>query len=249
MKVKFSQKHPIVASILWAICILIFYSIGGAITVIKQTSEIDTMLIQAICIFASILLALFYIMKSKALFRNYGFLKLSVKEFKDTLLFLPLVFVEIIPFCMGIRKDISLVNVVVALVFFMCVGFAEEIYFRGIIFNILKTKGIKFALVLSSIIFGVTHLGNLAGGAPIFYTALQVVFATLFGFVCAEIVIVTKSILPAIIWHFAHDYISHITNDSMTISALVILGIQCIVLIAFAVYLYNKAKEEQLLDM
>lgn len=158
---------------------------------------------------------------------------------KELLWFLPLLISEIVVFSAGIQLEQDILLYVCLILFTVFVGISEEVFFRGIIFNILKDKGIRYAVVASSILFGVLHLANLAGGARIEYTVLQVFFAFLFGVVAAQISVLSQSLLPAIIWHFSHDLIAFMTGNELDARAMIVLGFQCIVLSAYALYL-NK---------
>lgn len=160
-------------------------------------------------------------------------------EKKDLLWFLPLIISEVVVLSAGIQIAPDPILYLSLILFTVFVGISEEVYFRGIIFNILKDKGIPYAIWASSIIFGILHLSNLVGGANTLYTVLQVFFAFLFGFVAAQISVLSQSLLPAIIWHFAHDFLAFMTGNELDSRAMVVLAFQCLVLIAYAVYL-NK---------
>ena len=78
---------------------------------------------------------------------------------------------ELVGFAVGF-SNLNIRLILVVILFTSAVDFAEEIYFRGLILEALEVKGIKKAILISSVIFGVTHLGNLIGGANVLYTAL-----------------------------------------------------------------------------
>ncbi|GEM_PF-4491057 len=69
-------------------------------------------------------------------------------------------------------------------------------------------QGLKVAILGSSILFSIGHLANLASGADLLMTLLQITYAFLFRLVCAEIVAKTKSIMFPIVWHAMHDFIA-----------------------------------------
>ncbi len=70
----------------------------------------------------------------------------------------------------------------------------EEIIFRGFILKATRSFGTSFAIIFSSILFGIFH-GNL----------LQLVPATLMGIVLAYITVKSNSIIPAIIAHICNN--------------------------------------------
>ena len=73
----------------------------------------------------------------------------------------------------------------------------EEITHRGMLIKGLSGMGIKKALIISSILFGLLH-GNIE---QFFYT-------TMIGFFLGHIAITSESIYPAIIIHFMNNFIS-----------------------------------------
>jgi membrane protease YdiL (CAAX protease family) len=64
------------------------------------------------------------------------------------------------------------------------VGYAEEILFRGIVLRSLRTEGRSeaHAAIFTTIGFGLMHLLNIAGGAPVIGTFGQVALAAISGF-------------------------------------------------------------------
>lgn len=244
MKVKFSQKHPVIASVLWALLLLVFYFASGFTIAATKASATNTMLIRAACVFASCLLAVIYIWQSKHSFSEFGFKGLTKKNIKKVLYFLPIIAMEVVPFFAGFRDDNDFMYILAVLACTLCVGFAEELYFRGFIFNILKVKGMQFAIIISSVLFGFSHLTNIAGGAGVAETILQIFFAFFFGFVCAEIMILTGTMLPIMLWHTLHDFISFTTNDGSKTFFIVGAAIQTIILIIFGIYLFTLIRKQ-----
>ena len=62
-------------------------------------------------------------------------------------------------------------------------------------------KIFKIAILLPSIIFGLIHIANIFGGANIFATLLQVIYATSFGLMCSLFLYKTNNIIPCMICH------------------------------------------------
>ena len=68
-----------------------------------------------------------------------------------------------------------------------------ELYFRGIICNIWKDNE-KKAIIISSVLFGMSHILNVMGGADLAETLLQIAFAFTYGVIMAYVILRTKSI-------------------------------------------------------
>ena len=73
----------------------------------------------------------------------------------------------------------------------------EELVFRGVILQLLRPAGDVTALVLSSVLFGMTH-GNVE----------QIPFATLFGLACGYFVLKTGNIYLGMVLHFLNNAVA-----------------------------------------
>lgn len=110
------------------------------------------------------------------------------------------------------------------------VGIFEEALFRGIIFNALlakrgdTTKGIMWAAIISSIIFGFVHVISfyINGGSLDFVSTVQSILKTIqtgmVGFFLAAVYLKTKSIWGVALIHGLNDFllmvVSEVTNNS-----------------------------------
>jgi uncharacterized protein len=232
------KNSPILLSILFTVLALVFPAIAGTIITIKNISSLSSIyLIQFISTTVGVLVTLWIMKKSKFSFQDFGF-----RRFKAEAWMAVIVVFELVPFFNGItdKDGLSAQYVFILLLFVMAVGFCEELIFRGLIFKYLSTKGLKVAILGSSILFGIGHLANLASGADLLMTLLQIAFAFLFGLVCAEIVAKTKSIIFPIIWHATHDFIAFMTDKSEpNVLAVSIYVFHCLVLIGLAIYFWK----------
>ena len=100
-------------------------------------------------------------------------------------------------------------SLAVSFVFFhISVSLFEEIFFRGLIITLLikhfkqqkRKHAVLLALIMSSAIFGLVHLFNLAGN-PVGAVFMQVGYAFLTGLLFAVLYLFTKSLWPAIVAH------------------------------------------------
>ena len=73
----------------------------------------------------------------------------------------------------------------------------EEVAHRGLLLGGFSRLGLKKAVILSSLLFGLLHLN-----------INQVFYATVLGFLMAVAVVITKSIFPAMIIHFCNNGLS-----------------------------------------
>lgn len=94
------------------------------------------------------------------------------------------------------------------------VGFAEEVFLRGIVLNLLvdrfsKTrKGVMGAVLISSISFGLAHFVNLLAGVGLESVCVQVIQASILGVILAAIYLRSNNIWITIILHALTDWAS-----------------------------------------
>ncbi|MFX0070504.1 MAG: lysostaphin resistance A-like protein, partial [Candidatus Hermodarchaeota archaeon] len=85
-------------------------------------------------------------------------------------------------------------------------GIWEELLYRGIILHLFLKKYSKHkSVVLSSVLFGLSHSINLLFGANLIATLIQLVFTTILGMMWGYMTIYSKSLIPAIICHYLAD--------------------------------------------
>lgn len=220
----------------FAVLMVLFPIISSVIIQIKHITN-DTMAYSIQAIFFAIACIIGFIFYKKYKGKSEK-VYLTVK--KEMLWFFPIIISELLVFLTGVQFTQSLLHYFVLFLFTVFVGISEELFFRGIILEILCQKSQKYAIIVSAIIFSFLHLTNLAGGIALNYAILQVIFAFIFAIVAAQITISSKSILPAIVWHFTHDFIAFVTGDQMNLTAIIILIIQCAILILYSIYLDRK---------
>lgn len=73
----------------------------------------------------------------------------------------------------------------------------EELFFRGVIVNTLKTKGNLFAIFMSAVMFSLFH-----------FSLSQLIYPFCFGLILAIVYLKTKNILLPILLHFTNNALS-----------------------------------------
>ena len=161
------------------------------------------------------------------------------ESIRKTLFFIPVVLSQLPLLLVGV--DFKSLTYVSTLTFFtLMIGISEELYFRGIILKLLKDNfSVKQTVVISALIFGIGHITSALAGKNGVDVLLQVINAIVFGILTAEIVIITKSLVPTIIWHFAFNFINRITLVTGA-NKILVVGIQVIVMIVYACVLWDK---------
>ena len=236
----FVKKHPYAASVLAAVLCVVFVSFGSASAQILALDNNKAYLVMgAACIFSALVGILLIKLMGRSL-AEFGFQKTAPASWGKVWHFLPLLLLEVLPLLFFRLQAAA--NPLILLLFVVGVGFNEEIYFRGLAYQFLCSKGVKLAVIWSSALFGVLHSANLLGGANPLYTALQIAFAFLVGLVLSAVVALTGSLWVPILWHATHDYISIQTGDTLDAKALLLLALQTVVLLVYCVGLWRKLR-------
>lgn len=194
---------------LWfSITFIIIYIVGTIIfdniALILNLPNFLTMLFYiALCVFL-----LVFIFKNK-LNINYGLCSSPYKS-KHFLFFIPLFVLISVNLWFGAQITTNFIDSLIFIVSMFCVGFLEEIIFRGFLFKALeKDTGIKPAIIISSLTFGFGHIINLLTfNADILPTLLQIGYATTTGFLFVIIFYKGKTLLPCIFTHSIFNALS-----------------------------------------
>ena len=105
------------------------------------------------------------------------------------------------------------VETVLYILTMLCVGFLEEVIFRGLLFQAMRGNGMKAAVIVSSLTFGMGHIINLfnGSGAELIPNLLQVVYAAAAGFMFVMVFCKTGSLLVCIAVHGLFNALSVFT--------------------------------------
>jgi len=134
--------------------------------------------------------------------RTIGFNNAS--QWRDArLLIFPAIVVGVLPFVTGLKPSDG-GTFVYLLIAYLLTGFMEEALMRGLVMWALQPLGPRKAIVISSILFGLIHIGNLLYRSP------AIVFAQMIGALCDGIGQGALRIRSNTIWfpiaiHALHD--------------------------------------------
>ncbi|MBD8104413.1 CPBP family intramembrane glutamic endopeptidase [Plantibacter sp. CFBP 8775] len=229
-------RAPWLAAIAFALVPVVFTAGASTAAQLSGASEAGAALTLAAGAAVSAILGLVVMRLSPPRVRDYGFRR--PRRARAALWFVPAAATVLIIPSQGIRVDAPTIAAYGVLV--VAVALNEETWFRAIVFAILRARSTRTAVVGSSVLFGVLHLANLAGGADVGSSILQVAFAALFGFVAAQLLVLTGSLWPAIAWHATWNFVSFIGGDSTDDRSLIGLGAACVVMLGYAVFLGRR---------
>lgn len=154
---------------------------------------------------------------------GYVFTEKKVGFFKSLVLGLPIFLFSILALCINVSylPSFDLFNTIGVFLFSMSIGVAEEFLCRGWLQNeflerFSKTRGqVILSIVLSSLIFGFMHIGNIGAGQSIFDTILQIAQATASGMFLGSIYYRSKNIWSVIFLHGFYDFSLFITEANV----------------------------------
>ena len=235
---KLYNKSELWFSIIWIIAYVVLFSIADGLS--EKTGYMKSITV-LVGILISTIIIIF--LKKNNLLEKYGLCSFK-GNLKSFLYFIPLLAILTVNLWNGVRMNTSVINTILFMTSMICVGFLEEIIFRGFLFVSMSQNSIKSAIVVSSITFGIGHIVNLLNGGDFVPTLLQVFYAIAIGFLFTIMFYKSKSLIPCIIVHAVFNSLSifSVENSSMTLDIITAVFL-CVVSIGYALWILNKTKE------
>jgi len=178
---------------------------------------------------------LFFWLKKQGKLEYFGLCKPAAPA-KVFLFYIPLIVITSKNLWGGAAMHYDAVGTVCFVVKMLFVGFLEELIFRGFLFKAMLRDSIKWAVIVSSITFGLGHIINLLNGSGmgLAENLVQIFFAVLIGFLYVIIFWRSGSLWPCVISHSVFNSLSAFSVDGESIGRLVIL---CVLTVAYAIVL------------
>lgn len=240
---KIYKKNQLTFSLVWIgiYCVLqsLAYPLNEKIGIAYSASAIFCVL-QAIAIWVFI--------QKNGLRKQYG-LCVSPFSARQFLYYIPLIVLMSRNFWNGVTVNLPLAGTICYCLCMLCVGFVEEVIFRGFLFKAIAKDNVKSAIIISSVTFGLGHLLNLVNGsgATLAENLFQVTGAIVIGFLFVILFYRGESLLPCIIAHsfinassaFANE--TGLTLEKRMVFHLVLIGINA----AYALILTKTLPERK----
>lgn len=237
---KLYDKNELNFSLIWIVLYVVLLSVADNVSASIGISKIVT---APLCV-AMTAIIYFWIRKN-GLKEKYGLcgFKGDVKQY---LYFIPLILLASTNVWWGFKLNLSVSETILYIISMMCVGFLEEVIFRGFLFKAMCKDNVKRAIIVSSITFGFGHIVNLLNGKEIPETLMQVCYAVAIGFLFTIIFYKGKSLWPCIITHSVVNSLSVFANEEAVpvwggIARSIFL---CVVSLGYVIYILKKTKEE-----
>ncbi len=188
-----------------------------------------------------------FIRKNK-LQKRYGLCKTPIPACRF-LFYVPLLVLASGNLWNGVALHYAPAEMVCRIVCMLCVGFLEEVIFRGFLFVAIAKDNIKSAVIISSVTFGIGHIINLFNGSGMNLgnNLCQIVFAVAVGFLFVTIFYRGGSLLPCIIVHAAINTLGTFANDSdLTVERrLLQIVVLIVVTVAYTLILTRTLPKQQ----
>lgn len=230
---KLYKKSEITFAILWIVAYVV---LTGLADQLSESAGITKSVSAALHIVMSLIL--FFWIRKNHLSVKYGFCR-SVIPAKRFLYYLPLIITASTAFWGGIKLQYGFPEALLFFISMCCVGFLEEVIFRGLLFRAMEKDNLKTAIIVSALTFGLGHIVNLFNGKDIQSAIVQVVFAVLVGFVLVMIFYYGRSLVPCIVFHSANNALRVFSAEgSLSPQAEMILNLLIIVVVLGGYLLY-----------
>ncbi len=206
---KLYEKSKIWFALSWIIAYCVLMSLGDMLSAMVGLEKSVTL---GVGVFLSGILLIF--LKKNALFETYG-LRSSEASLKSILYYAPLLLMLSVNLWYGVTLNYRVLETVLYILSMLCVGFLEEMIFRGFLFGAMREENFKAAVVVSGLTFGIGHIINLLNGSGIelIPNLVQVVYATTAGFMFVMLYVRTKSLIVCILAHGVFNALGVFANE------------------------------------
>ena len=239
---KLYDKSQIWFAAAWIIAYCVLMSVGDGLSAMLGVEKSITL---AVGLALSILLLLF--LKKHNLFEAYGFCRSKAKA-RSMLFYAPVLVMLTANLWYGVTLNYGILETVLYIFAMLCVGFLEEVIFRGLLFEAMKKENVKVAIIVSSVTFGIGHIINLLNGSgmELLPNLLQVLYATAAGFMFVMMYYKEKSLLACITAHGIFNALSVFSGEGAASPEMRILTALLLTAITggYAVYLAITMKEK-----
>ena len=237
---KLMEKKPVLHAVLWIMIYIVLVNIGDALSEQMNTAHLAT----SVLLLALSVVLVLYSKKSNRIALQ-GIQKTTKHDMRKTLFYIPLILLAFIQFAAGIDRSLSITEIAAACILMIGTGFIEEVVFRGFLFQgICGKSGVRKAILISGITFGIGHIVNLLRGYDFAQMAGQIVVAIVVGIVLALLVAVTKNLVPGILFHITFNLSGTITNPGSGMQTYVLIAIIAVA-VPYAIYLLRFVQGEK----
>ena len=231
---QFHKRNPLGFALMWIGIYVVSLSLADALS---QAIGVEKLLTAPLCLVLTAVL--FCWLKGQALLETYG-LAHPAGRLRPWLHYWPLLLLISTNLWGGVALQYSLAETLLYVLSMLCVGFLEELIFRGFLFRALCRDSVKTAIWVSSVTFGIGHIVNLLNGAALLPTLLQLCYATAAGFLFTVMVYRWGSLWPCIVTHSLLNSLSAVAAPKSQTLQLITAVVLTAVALAYALWIWKQ---------
>ena len=207
---KLYEKNELTFAIVWIVVYCVLQSLANPL---NKAIGVAYAASAAFCALQTVVL--FAFIRKNNLQKRYGLCKSPIPACRF-LYYVPLLILASGNLWNGFALNYSSAETSCRIMCMLCVGFLEEVIFRGLLFKAIAKDNIKSAVVISSVTFGIGHIINLFNGSGmgLVNNLCQIVFAIAVGFLLVTVFYRGGSLLPCILVHSAINMLGTFANDT-----------------------------------
>ena len=224
------EKNELRFAIIWIVVYCVLQSLANPL---NKMIGIEYAASAAFCVLQTVVL--FAFIRKNNLQKLYGLCKSPVPASRF-LYYVPLLILASGNLWNGVAVNYPAAETVCRVVCMLCVGFLEEVIFRGLLFKAIAKDNIRSAIVISSVTFGIGHIINLFNGSGmnLLSNLCQIAFAIAVGFLLVTIFYRGGSLLPCILVHSAINTLSTFANDTSLTTEMQLLHLAALIAVTVA---------------
>ena len=223
---------PVWHAVLWIVIYVVVVNVGDLISEALGVENLATSLL-----LVGLSLGLLFYVRRNGWLSYYGLASFGAEHLQRMLYYAPLLVIIAIMWLRGVKPGLGLREIALICLLMICVGFLEELLFRGFLLRgILKTSSLNRAVLISGITFGIGHIVNLARGMSPAEQTIQIVAGIFLGIVLAYCAVASGTIIPQAIFHTLLNISGNLTSSSVEVETMVLLA-TVVISVFYSLYL------------
>lgn len=235
---KLLDSSPLGFALMW----IGIYCVGMSVCdELSRSLGIDSCVSAVFALFCSLFLYLW--LKKQGFTGEYG-LCLPKIGAKAMLFYIPLAVITLFNIWGGVSLPADVAEAVCFVLKMLCVGFLEEMIFRGFLFKAMAKNSLGWAAIVSAVTFGIGHIINLINGSGMSLRGnlVQIVCAVLIGFLYVVMFIKSGSLLFCILSHGVLNSLSAFSKTEAPLTSTLIL---CLLTAVYTLSLIRLTKKRR----
>ena len=230
---KLYEKNTLTFALVWIGIYVVLLSLAENLSDALTKNAVAAVLCAAITAF------LFLWLGKNGLRKRFGLCR-PVGGAGRYLYYLPLVVIASVNLWCGVTQKFPAGITALYAFRMLCVGFLEELIFRGFLYKALCRDGERKAAIISALTFGIGHIVNLLNGAELVPTLLQIAYAVAVGLLFVVLFCRSGSLAPCILTHGVLNALSVFSMEPDYRTQCIISLVLIALAVSYSVYLLRR---------